>query len=84
MRCSLVDTGSIMLAMRIRAPFLRCSPIKATAPQRDSTHGANTMGTTARAQASIVVFRAAFTENPRPMSADESQPPPTLPTSAIR
>ena len=44
---------------------------------------ANTIGTTASAQTSIAVLRPAFTLQPRLSSADDSQPPPMLPTSAI-
>jgi hypothetical protein len=41
-------------------------------------------GTTASAHPSITVLRPAFTLMPRLMRRIESQPPPTLPTSAIR
>ena len=36
------------------------------------------------AQSSIAVLRAPLTVQPRLMSDDDSQPPPMLPTSAIR
>ena len=55
-----------------------------TATQRLSTYGANITGTTSSAQTSIAVLRAAFTDHPRLISADDSQPPPMLPTSATR
>ena len=42
------------------------------------------MGTTQSAQMSMAVLRAAFTLQPRLISEEESQPPPTLPTSATR
>ena len=42
------------------------------------------IGTTASAQTSMAVLRAALTLQPRLISADESQPPPMLPTSATR
>src|SRR5205809_3439565 len=58
--------------------------ISATAPHMLRTPEAVTIGTTATAQTSMAVFRAAFTLQPRWISDDESQPPPTLPMSATR
>ena len=43
-----------------------------------------TIGTTASAQTSIAVLRPALTLQPRLISVDDSQPPPMLPTSAMR
>src|SRR5829696_5032413 len=54
----------------------------ATATQRLLAPDANTMGTTANAHASIATLRPAFTDHPRRINADESHPPPMLPTSA--
>jgi hypothetical protein len=45
---------------------------------------AKTTGTTAQAQISIAVFRARLTETPRLIIEDDSHPPATLPTSAIK
>ena len=42
------------------------------------------IGITASAQISIVTLRAALVDQPRLMKNDDSQPPPMLPTSAIR
>src|SRR5512144_215987 len=56
----------------------------ATAVHKPVTREANTIGTTASAHASIALFRAALTLQPRAMSADDNQPPPMLPASATR
>ena len=58
--------------------------INATASQRWLVNPANITGKTATAHASMAVFRAALTLQPRLRSDDESQPPATLPTSATR
>ena len=55
-----------------------------TATHRSLAPEANTIGSTASAQTSIAVLRPALTLQPRLMSADDSQPPPMLPTSATR
>src|SRR5262245_37728358 len=54
------------------------------ASHRFVTLDANITGSTASAQISIAVFRAALTLHPRAMSDDEIQPPPMPPTSAMR
>src|SRR6266568_4601599 len=54
----------------------------ATAAHMLSARGANAVGTISSAIASIAVLRARFTVQPRLISALESQPPPTEPTSA--
>ena len=59
-------------------------PTSATATQRFDARDAKMIGTTASAQMSIAVLRARVTVQPRLISADESQPPPMLPTSATR
>ena len=59
-------------------------PTSSTATQRLVTVDANTIGVTASAQMSIAILRARLTVQPRPMNHDDSQPPPMLPTSAIR
>ena len=56
----------------------------ATAIHRLLTCAAASIGTTARAQTSIAVFRAALVDQPRLIRCDDSQPPPMLPTSATR
>jgi hypothetical protein len=48
------------------------------------TPEAKTIGVTHMAQASIASLRARFTETPRRSMAEDSQPPPTEPMSAIR
>ena len=53
------------------------------APERVAFE-AKTIGTTASAHTSIAVFRPALTLQPRLSKVDDSQPPPMLPTSAIR
>ena len=58
--------------------------MSATAPHMLCTLAAATIGTTAIAQTSIAVLRAAFTLHPRRISDDDSQPPPMLPMSATR
>src|SRR6185503_4797248 len=50
-----------------------------TATQRLEAREAKTIGTTATAQISIAVLRAAFTVHPRLMREEDSQPPPMLP-----
>jgi hypothetical protein len=60
------------------------TPMSVTATQRSFAPDAKTMGSTASAHASIAVFRPALMLHPRLMSADDSQPPPMLPTSAMR
>ncbi len=60
------------------------SPMSSTATQRLSICGTSSTGVTESAQMSIAVFRALLTVHPRLMNADDSQPPPTLPTSAMR
>jgi hypothetical protein len=42
------------------------------------------MGSTAMAQISMVVLRAELMLQPRLIKEEESHPPPTLPTSAMR
>ena len=56
--------------------------ISATAAHMLFTLAAATIGTTASAQISIAVLRAALTLQPWRISGDDSQPPPTLPMSA--
>jgi hypothetical protein len=61
----------------------------ATPTTHTATHifvaaGANIVGTMRSAAMSIVIFRPAFTDQPRLMNAPESQPPNTDPTSANR
>src|SRR5437762_11802388 len=56
----------------------------ATAAHMLLARGANAVGTIKSAIASIAVLRARFTVQPRLISALESQPPPTEPTSATR
>ena len=58
--------------------------ISPTAAHRLRAPDANIIGTTASAQTSIAVLRAPLTDHPRLISADDSQPPPMLPMSAIR
>ena len=53
-------------------------------PTDPSCADANTIGMTASAQVSIAVLRARSRVQPRLISDDDSQPPPMLPTSAIR
>ena len=60
------------------------SAISATATHTLEVRVANTMGSTASAQISIAVLRARLTVQPRLMNADDSHPPPMLPTSATR
>ena len=60
------------------------SPTKKTATHMFDTCVANITGNTHNAHTSIANFRAALTVHPRPSSHDDSQPPPTLPTSAMR
>src|SRR5687768_10729965 len=59
------------------------NPISTAATQRFVTCDAKTMGVTAIAQISIAVLRARLMVQPRLINADDSQPPPMLPTSAI-
>src|SRR3954469_23332018 len=59
-------------------------PISTTAVHWSATIPAANTGTTHNAHASIAVLRPAFTDQPRRISHDDSQPPPTLPTSVIR
>src|SRR6478672_3682244 len=59
-------------------------PTSATASHRSPAFEATAIGRTAMAQISMAVFRPALTDQPRLISADESQPPPMLPMSAIR
>src|SRR5512137_1009292 len=56
-------------------------PIKATATHISEALHAKMIGTTHRAQTSMVVLRAALMLHPRLISRDESQPPAMLPTS---
>src|SRR5438034_10570653 len=56
----------------------------ATATHMLPASGANTVGTINSAIASIAVFRARFTVQPRLIRLLDSQPPPTEPTSATR
>src|SRR5437773_12014554 len=56
----------------------------ATAAHTLPASGANAVGTIKSAITSIAVLRARFTVQPRLISALESQPPPTDPTSATR
>src|SRR5216117_2528369 len=58
--------------------------ISATADHIPCARAAKTIGTTASAQPSIAVLRDALTLQPRRISVDDSQPPPTLPISAIK
>src|SRR5258705_6277620 len=60
------------------------SPMSATATQMFEVCETNTIGTTQSAQPNMAVLRAALIVHPRLMSVEESQPPPTLPTSAAR
>src|SRR5882724_8996200 len=60
------------------------SPTRSTAIQTLEAFAANTTGTTASAQINIAVLRARFIVAPRLIIEEESQPPATLPTSAIR
>src|SRR5262249_37795751 len=60
------------------------SPMSKTATHRLVTFDAATIGTTSTAQISIAVFRARLIVQPRRIREEDSQPPPTLPTSAIR
>src|SRR3954469_13109682 len=57
--------------------------ISATADHMLCTRAAATIGTTASAQVNIAVLRDALTLHPRLINVDDSQPPPTLPTSAM-
>src|SRR5512143_706645 len=59
-------------------------PTSRVAVHRPDTREAMKTGTTHSAQISIVILRAALTVQPRLRSQDESQPPPTLPTSVIK
>src|SRR5689334_14355521 len=59
-------------------------PISTTATQSFDVCAAKTIGTTASAQINIAALRPPLMVQPRLISDDESQPPPTLPTSAIR
>ena len=56
--------------------------ISATATHKSGTSVTENTGAAARAQASMVVLRAAFTLHPRPSSADEIQPPAIPPKPA--
>jgi len=56
----------------------------ATADHMLDTRGANIVGMISNAASSIVSFRARFRFMPVFISAPESQPPPTDPTSATR
>src|SRR5688500_1918199 len=56
----------------------------ATATQRLLAPDANTIGSTAAPQHSIASLRAPLIVHPRLISADDSHPPPMLPTSATR
>ena len=58
--------------------------IRPTATHRSRAPEANIIGNTARAQTNIAVLRPAFTDQPRLISDEDSQPPPMLPTSATR
>src|SRR4029079_829199 len=60
------------------------SDTRSTEVQRLDDFEAKMMGTTAAAQMSMAVLRAALRLQPRLMRAEESQPPPMLPMSAIR
>src|SRR5215813_7239635 len=64
------------------APAAR--PTNRTATHTFEAFAANTTGTTAHAQINIVVLRARLTGTPRFIIEEESQPPATLPTSAIK
>src|SRR6476661_3030518 len=59
-------------------------PISTTATQKLDVCAAKTIGTTASAQSNIAAFRPALMVQLRLINDDESQPPPMLPTSAIR
>src|ERR1700733_14357831 len=59
------------------------SPTIATATHRLSAYETNAIGNTQHAQMNIAVLRAAFTLQPARSSAEESQPPPMLPTVVI-
>src|SRR5689334_14382968 len=59
-------------------------PINTTAIHTFEVCAANTIGTTASAQINIASLRPALMVQPRLISDDESQPPPMLPTSAMR
>src|SRR5688500_3678683 len=60
------------------------SPTSATATQSSVADDASEIGTTASAQTSMAVLRPALMLQPRLINVDESQPPPMLPTSAMR
>src|SRR5205085_7304600 len=60
------------------------TPTIATAAHMLPTRGAIIVGTISDAAISIVVFRPAFTDQPRLISAPDSHPPNTEPKSAIR
>ena len=59
-------------------------PTSATTTQRLLEYGAYKTGRTIRAQISRAVLRAAFRLLPPPSMAEESHPPPTLPTMEMR
>src|SRR5262249_60480719 len=59
-------------------------PIRNTAAHMFETTGANDTGTTQRAQTERAVFLATLAVHPRAISHDDSHPPATEPTSAIR
>jgi hypothetical protein len=58
--------------------------IRATATHKLEANPVNIIGVTHKAQASMAVFRALLTVQPRLMSEEESHPPTTLPRSAKR
>src|SRR5580658_4790382 len=60
------------------------TPITRTAPHSDATLGTKIIGSTQTAHINIASFRLAFTLLPPLIKNDESQPPATLPASAIR
>src|SRR5688572_31518215 len=59
-------------------------PTMMTAAHMLGARGASVVGTMSNAIASTVTLRARFTDHPRLMSALDTHPPPTDPTSAMR